>query len=66
MDQENNKKQSMENKEYDKIYIGTAIIALSPVLGSLLFYGYTIKGNILDVSLKNVILPTLFFNIAII
>lgn len=30
MDQENNKKQSMENKEYDKIYIGTAIIALSP------------------------------------
>ncbi|MBE6067849.1 MAG: hypothetical protein E7211_09180 [Clostridium lundense] len=42
MDRENNKKQSMGNKEYDKIYIGIAIIASSPVLGSFLFYGYTI------------------------
>jgi hypothetical protein len=41
MEQGNNQKQVIENKEFNKIYIGMAIILLSPVLGSLLFYPYT-------------------------
>lgn len=40
MEQKNNKKQEIDNKKYDKISIGIATIVLSPILGSLLFYGY--------------------------
>lgn len=40
MEHQNNQKQALENKKYHKIGIGIAIIVLSPVLGSLLFYVY--------------------------
>lgn len=40
MEHHNNQKQTLVNKEYNKINIGIATIVLSPVLGSLLFYVY--------------------------
>lgn len=40
MEHQNNPKQALGNKKYHKIGIGIAVIVLSPVLGSLLFYVY--------------------------
>ena len=42
LEDDNNEKHTIENKGYIKICIGIVIIVLSPLIGTLLFYPYSI------------------------